>query len=331
MVRSTPLLASVVTPFHNTEQYLAECIESVLAQSYDHWEYVLVDNQSTDRSRAIAEDYAQRDPRIRLLHTDRLLTQVENYNFALRQIAPSSTYCKVVQADDWIFPDCLKAMIETAEISPAIGIVASYRLRGTDVIGEGLPYSTRAISGSEVCRKVLLEGLFIFGSPTTVLFRSDVIRGRVPFYAEHRLHEDTEACFEILKDRDFGFVHQVLTFTRTDNESITSATRSYRPRLLDQLIVIKAHGRHYLSEQEYRVRTADLEKAYYRRLGSSLVRGQGAEFWAYHRAGLATIGERLSLVRVIWYATVEIVELLFNPLSTIQRVWRHIRHPARQT
>ena len=44
-------LVSVITPFYNTGQYIGECIESVLAQTYSHWEYILVNNQSTDSSR----------------------------------------------------------------------------------------------------------------------------------------------------------------------------------------------------------------------------------------------------------------------------------------
>jgi glycosyltransferase involved in cell wall biosynthesis len=47
-------LVSVVTPFYNTERYLAECIESVLAQTYPIFEYILVNNRSTDASRDIA-------------------------------------------------------------------------------------------------------------------------------------------------------------------------------------------------------------------------------------------------------------------------------------
>ena len=53
-------LVSVVTPVYNGETYLAACIESVLSQSYSNWEYVIVNNCSTDRTLDIASDYAAR-------------------------------------------------------------------------------------------------------------------------------------------------------------------------------------------------------------------------------------------------------------------------------
>jgi hypothetical protein len=43
------------------------------------------------------------------------LSQVQNYNFALSRISPDSKYCKMVQADDWLFPDCVRSMVEVAE------------------------------------------------------------------------------------------------------------------------------------------------------------------------------------------------------------------------
>ncbi len=123
-------LVSVVTPFHNTAKYLAECIESVLVQSYPQFEYILVDNCSTDGSWEIAESFARRDSRIRLIKRAHLLSQVQNYNLALQEISKDSRYCKIVQADDLIFPDCLKLMVKAFEQSEMIGLVSAYDLKG---------------------------------------------------------------------------------------------------------------------------------------------------------------------------------------------------------
>ena len=57
---------TILTPVYNGEKYLAECIKSVLAQTYQNWEYIIVNNCSTDRSLEIAEHYAQKDPRIKV-------------------------------------------------------------------------------------------------------------------------------------------------------------------------------------------------------------------------------------------------------------------------
>ena len=54
-------LVSVITPVYNGEEYLADCVESVLAQSYEKWEYVIVNNCSTDRTLEIAQEYEKKD------------------------------------------------------------------------------------------------------------------------------------------------------------------------------------------------------------------------------------------------------------------------------
>ena len=242
---------SFVTPFFNTEKYLEECIESVLRQTYQNWDYTLVNNRSTDGSVRIAEKYANRFPeRIRVEHNSEFLSQVQNYNHALRLISTESRYCKVVQADDWLFPDCIKRMVEVAEDHPAVGIVASYELEGDEVRLDGLPHPSPAVSGREICRLYFLEGKYLFGTPTSLLLRSELVRSRDPFYDERLApFEDGHVCFDLLKTWDFGFVHQVLTFSRRDNESILSRVRPFNLELLIRLSMLVAHGRDFLERR----------------------------------------------------------------------------------
>src|SRR2546422_5043747 len=131
-VDSQPLV-SVVTPVYNGEKYLAECIESVLAQTYQSWEYIIINNCSTDRSLEIAQSYAEKDARIRIHNNQEFVGREANENIAFRQITPESKYCKMVHADDWLFPECLMKMVELAEANPSVGIVGAYGLHGVRV------------------------------------------------------------------------------------------------------------------------------------------------------------------------------------------------------
>ncbi len=288
-------LISVVTPVYNTELYLAECIESVLSQTYRPLEYIIVDNCSTDRSLEIAESYARGSDIIRVLRNDRHLGVLQNWNHAMRQISPDSRYCKVVHADDWLFPECIGRMAELAEAHPAVGIVGSYRLEETKVGCDGLPYPSTVVPGRELCSSRLRGGSYVFGSPTSLLIRSDLIRARRCFYNEENLHADNEACYDLLRESDFGFVHQVLTFTRRHNEAVSSYAKRMNTYILAELLILKKYGPLYLGEDEYRRIFGKRVKAYYRFLGRSVFQRKGAEFWNFHRTGLKGLGVEISV------------------------------------
>lgn len=319
-VRPDQPYVSVLTPFYNTAAYLPQCIESILAQTYQNWEYVLVNNCSTDGSDKIASRYAEHDERIRVVNNDHFVSQVQNYNGALQQISPISKYCKIVQADDWIFPECLERMVEVAEANPSVGIVGSYYLNGTKVKGDGLPFPTPVISGREICRMQLQHGNFFFGSPTSLLIRSDIIHEKIPFYDEDCLHEDTEACYRILQKHDYGFVHQVLTFSRADNESISAAVRDFGPNNLDKFIIINKYGPTFLTGEEYQVAYKRASDQYFRFLARSLLARKNKSFWDYHKKGLMTIDYSLTW-RALWKEVLfELLDYLINPKKMITRV-----------
>ena len=284
---------SVITPFYNTAPYLAECIDSVLAQSHGDFEYILCNNHSTDGSDQIAARHAARDRRLRVVSPPAFLDQVPNYNFALRQIAPDTKYVKLVQADDTIFPRCLTEMIALAEAHPSIGVVSAYRMFGAEVQPTGLPHTRTFLTGRDACRVVLADGIYLFGSPTTVLFRADLVRGRAPFYAEGRLFEDAEVCFELLAGCDFGFVHQVLSFTRTENDSLWRGMRGYNGWLLARRNQLAQFGRQYLEPDEFDRLWRTRERHYRSFLAEAWLARRDEGFWKFHAQGLATVGDAI--------------------------------------
>lgn len=316
-------LVSVVTPFHNTALYLAECIESVLAQSYQQFEYILVDNCSKDGSSEIAERYARRDSRIRLIRRAELLSQVQNYNAALAEISKESKYCKIVQADDYIFPECLRLMVQTFEQAGSIGLVGAYDLKAGVIRGSGFPYLTSPVSGKDTAKLYLQKGVFPFGSPTSVMYRSSLIHEPQPFYEEGRLHEDTEKCMQILEKWDFAFVPQVLSFLRTENESISSAVRVFQPALLDRYIIVQRFAAAFLEHREAAVLKKEARRDYYQALAHAALRFRKNEFWRYHEKGLKTIGEKIDWLYLYFLASCKLLWMLANPGITISRFARH--------
>jgi len=308
---------SVVTPFHNTAPYLAQCIESVLTQTYSNFEYILADNCSSDGSGEIAARYTRQDSRIRLIHFSELVPQVPNYNRALQQISPDSKYCKTVQADDSISPDCLKSMVHVFEQSESIGLVSSYDLKGDVVRGSGFPRNISVLPGKDAARYYLRGGVFVFGSPTTVMYRSSLVRDQKPFYKEGLLHEDTEKCLEILEHWDFGFVHQVLSCLRTDNESISSSAKAFQPGALDHYIIVQRYAPVFFSVQEADELRKKSKREYYGVLAEQAIRLRPPAFWRYQKRGLRTLEQSLDWFAIAIALVKHVLWMIVNPGATL--------------
>src|SRR5206468_3204060 len=116
--------------------------------------------------------------------------------------------------------------------NPTTGIIGAYQLSGGNgtwiVKWDGLEFPSECISGREICRRHLLGGPYVFGTPTSVLYRADLVRRAPSFFpgAPTSLHGDTSACYEHLRAADFGFVHEVLSFERIHESAASTGRRS---------------------------------------------------------------------------------------------------------
>lgn len=285
-------LVWVVTPVYNGERYLAECIESVLEQTYDNWRYVVVDNQSTDRTAEIVGKYATSEPRISLSRNSQFLPIMANWNHALRSLPDEAKYCKVVHADDTLSPRCVERMVEVAESHPSVGIVTSYAAWGNEIRHGGVvPDTEEVVSGREICRATLEGRCYVFGSPSSLLLRADLIRARPSFYNEQNFHADTEACFDLLRTTDLGFVHDVLTRTRVHEEAMTSFASRVNTFDSGWLTILTKYGRCYLDRNEYVRRLTLRIWRYFIFLAKATLQGKfrDSHFRDHHRATLGLV------------------------------------------
>jgi hypothetical protein len=204
--------------------------------------------------------------------------------------------------------------------------VASYRLQGDWVDLDGLPYPSPVIPGHTICRWILLGFPYVFGSPTSHMMRADLVRRVDPFYDESSLHADEAACYEVLQHSDFGFVHQVLSFTRIRGEGITFArARRLNTYLPASLRLLQRYGRVYLSSEEYEQVLKSRLDMYYRYLVQALLARAGREVWDYHRRALAELGFPLSPRRLARAMLQHVRRVLFSPGTELPKVIRLFR------
>jgi glycosyltransferase involved in cell wall biosynthesis len=297
-------LVSIVTPVHNGAAFIEECIESVVAQTHENWEYVVVDNASTDGTADLADRFAKVDPRVRVERNTEFVGVIQNWNRALRRISSESTYCKIVHADDTLLPECVEQMVDVAQHDASVGLVGAYRLFGEEVDLDGVvPWGASVVDGATLCRYQLLGGGYVFGSPTSLLVRSDLVRARDRFYDESIFRADAAVCYALLRETNFGFVHQVLTRTRLHDRSVTTRADRLGSWWPEHILILIEFGPQYLSSEEFPARLREMCRAYaaqVARNGGRLGFLRDPELRTYHRevinrirAELGTIGYEL--------------------------------------
>lgn len=288
---------TILTPVYNGGEFLRECIESVLAQEYSNWEYVIVNNCSTDDSLQIAQQYAA-DPRIRVTTNTRFMTMPENFNNAFSMVPATSDYFKVVCADDWIHPAFLRKAVACGQANPSAGVVCTYQQSGQHVRWAELPASTTFLKGVEAARLALLEGAEILPAPTAVLFRASTLRPGKPFYPNDYPHSDTSAIYEFLQQWDYAIVHEVLSAERVHEGQISSKIGRVNAGDAAYVEVFLTYGQRFLEPSEFAARRVEVFDDYYRNLGRALLHMSGREFWRFHQARLRDLGLALDKPRI---------------------------------
>jgi glycosyltransferase involved in cell wall biosynthesis len=319
-------LVTVVTPVSNAERFLAECMESVVGQTYTHVEYIVLDDGSTDASLEIALKYARQDRRVRVEHNPHSLGVMESHNAVFRLISPAAKYCKVVAPDNFLFPECIRRLVEAAEMNPSVGIVGSYQLSGSRVQWQGFKYPAAVIPGREICRQMLLgsQSGFGFGSPTSILYRAGLIRAENEFYPHAAPHSDASACFKCLEHTDFGFVYQVLSVGRAERDVETAKSKAMNRYVSAYLRDLTRYGPIYLHEAELERRLREQLNEYDRFLAANALSRRGKAFWDYHRTNRAELGFPIRPARVLKAWVAKAFREALNPGHAIEKCRRSV-------
>lgn len=159
---------SVVMTAYNRESLIASAIDSVLAQTFSDFELIVCDDASTDRTVAVAEEYAQRDPRVRVVRNSEKVGDYPNRNRAAA--FARGEYLKYHDSDDIMYPHCLAVMAPALAAAPR----AAFALSGNRCWPGG-PAPMLLTPQLAYQREFLGSGLFYCG-PACALFRTEFLR-----------------------------------------------------------------------------------------------------------------------------------------------------------
>ncbi len=199
-------------------------------------------------------------------------------------------------AADYAAKDSRLLVVSPPEFNPRIVLVSSYRLIGDKPDCFGVPVERSSFPGKEACRWQLLGTAYPFGSQSTVMYGAEAIRKRAPsFFPENRFFMDVDIALRLLADGDFGFVHQVLTFSRYQAETITDVASHFNSWPLLHYLMAEQYGRDFLSAEEFKKRHNEVTAEMYRGLGEQwlkdMVRREKKKgFWDFQRQHLGDIG-----------------------------------------
>jgi hypothetical protein len=125
---------------------------------------------------------------------------------------------------------------------------------------------------------------------------------------------------DILREKDFGFVHQVLTFTREHAEAESVFSNRFGTTYLGTLEHLEKYGRSYLNESEYRQCLKRCLDKYHTFLASKALQKTENGFWDFHRKTLGRLGHSINRGKLAKCLMVELLDLVLNPLNTSRKI-----------
>lgn len=129
-------MVSVIVPVYKVEDYIRECIDSILAQTYPDFELILVDDGSPDNCGRICDDYAKGDNRIKVVHkVNGGLPSARNAGLEVAK----GEWIMYVDGDVWIEPDMIESLIEAAQITGADMVFGDFMKYGPSAGYNKLP------------------------------------------------------------------------------------------------------------------------------------------------------------------------------------------------
>ena len=208
-------LVSVIMATRNRAGFLKESVGSIVAQTYAFFEFLIVDDASSDGTPDVLGEYAARDPRVRVLRNTSNIGPAKSRNKALKEA--QGRYVAILDDTDIALPERLRLQVDFLENNPSYALVGSWVLeesRGSSYLRK-LPIDSVAIK-----RALIFRNPFVH---STVMMRKEVL-DKVGLYDERwKYAHDYELYFRIASSYNIANLPIVLSRNREAANSITAA------------------------------------------------------------------------------------------------------------
>ncbi|MGM9589478.1 MAG: glycosyltransferase family 2 protein [Faecousia sp.] len=254
------ILVSVIVPVYNVEEYLGRCVDSILTQTYQNLEVILVDDGAKDGSGAICDAYAAKDSRVRVIHKENGgLSSARNAGIDIAR----GEYLEFVDSDDWLEPDAVESLLREA-LTNQTELVVGGRWDVKATIGQkqqGLcPPRQEVLSGeklvsrifrwdhcdSSACDKLFAKRLFrearfpqgVVCEDVPVMYKIVLDAGRIamlpkPIYNYY--HRSGSITYTSVSDKNFHFARhteEILSYIQAHYHVLEQEARYLRVRSL---------------------------------------------------------------------------------------------------
>ena len=233
-------IISIITPVYNGEKYLCPCIDSIINQTYQNWELLLIDDGSTDKSGKICDMYASRDRRISVIHKKNEGQAVAR-NEGLNII--QGEYVCFVDCDDWLEPEMYATMLQTLKNEKADIVICGY---AEDYL-DGFTKKNHAEDplttyDAQEAVKMLLSGK-IGSYLWSMLFKREVVQEPMPILNQY---EDHATIFKwMLHAHRITVLNQIFYHYR---QLPSSSIHSYNPNNGDNFFQAIKERYYYIAE-----------------------------------------------------------------------------------
>jgi len=228
-------LVSIITPSYNASEYIEETIESVLNQTYQNWELIIIDDYSDDNSRDIIEKYIEKNKRIKTIYNEKNMGAAQSRNRGIE--LSTGKYIAFLDSDDLWLPNKLKKQIKLMQEENILLSYTSYYTINEYSETINIFTATKKVTYLDMLKTSTI------GTSTTI-YNTDRL-GKV--YFENMGHEDYVMKLQILKQISFaqGLVEPLAKY-RIHSQSLSSNKlhaalwQWYIYRKIEQLSLLKS-------------------------------------------------------------------------------------------